>query len=116
MLDVSYTACCKKDEINLIELNLQKQVLCSWEGHEIPFVWIKGIAKFLANGLCKCDIYESVKMPLLCLFTTTNHSLRPSVCMYVATCEPLNGFKKNDNLRYYERFSDHFNLHSCVTI
>jgi hypothetical protein len=37
------------------------------EGHGISFVEIHNVVKFLANGLSKSDIYESVETPFLCM-------------------------------------------------
>jgi hypothetical protein len=37
------------------------------ESHDINFVEIHSVVKFLANGLCKSDIYESVETPFLCM-------------------------------------------------
>jgi hypothetical protein len=57
------------------------------EGHEIPFVVMQDIVKFLANGLCKSDICESVVTPFVCVFPSPNHTVLPSVYMHLATCD-----------------------------
>jgi hypothetical protein len=54
-------------------------------GHEIDLVEIHNVVKFLANGLYKSDIYESVETPLLYNFPYPNCSVLLTVSMHVAT-------------------------------
>ena len=37
------------------------------EGHDNNFVEIHNVVKFLADGLCKNDIYKSVETQFLCM-------------------------------------------------
>jgi len=91
-----HTWCCTMDTVTLTEPGFVFQ-----EGHGINFVEIHNVVKFLANGLCKSDIYESVR----------HHFY---ACSNLRTTEWI--LKASGNSGFYENFVSHFSFCVCLRI